>query len=92
MVRAVSVFGGTLQCVVQRGRIGAAEVGEMRILFFTPYVPSAIRVRPYNLVKGLVVRGRTITLLALTPGDEGKHIPDLRPYYQQIESVPFSRS
>ena len=92
MVRAVSVFGGTLQYVVQRGRIGAAEVSEMRILFITPYVPSPIRVRPFNLIKGLAARGHAITLLTLAPGDEGKHIPALRPYCQQIESVPFSRS
>jgi len=44
----------------------------MRVLCITPYVPSPIRVRPYNLIESLAAHGQTITLLALTSGDEGR--------------------
>ncbi len=41
----------------------------MRILFLTPYVPSPIRVRPYNLLRALAKRGHTITLLCVVQGE-----------------------
>jgi len=37
----------------------------MRILFVTPYAPSLIRVRPYQLMGGLVRRGHQIALAAV---------------------------
>lgn len=59
----------------------------MRILYITPYVPSRIRVRPYNFVKGLAARGHAVSLLALVPGDESSYVEDIRPYCQQLETV-----
>ena len=43
----------------------------MRILFIVPYVPTPIRVRPYNLIKNLVARGHRLTLATLwsSPGE-----------------------
>ena len=37
----------------------------MRILFVAPYVPSLIRVRPYQFLRALAGLGHTITLVAL---------------------------
>jgi len=64
----------------------------MRILFVTPYIPSRVRVRPYNLLRALAEQGHNITLLALQPpGDEGEALPDLRRWCDQVQVVPHSR-
>ncbi len=34
----------------------------MKILYFVPYVPNLIRVRPYNLIRELVKRGHEVTV------------------------------
>lgn len=41
----------------------------MRILYLTPYVPTRIRTRPYNLLKALARRGNEITLLCIAQGE-----------------------
>ena len=41
----------------------------MDILFLTPYVPTPIRTRPYNLLKALAGRGHRITLLCIAQGE-----------------------
>jgi polysaccharide biosynthesis protein PslH len=41
----------------------------MDILFVVPYVPSLIRVRPYNLIRSLVKRGNRVTVLTLWSDD-----------------------
>lgn len=38
----------------------------MRILFVTPYLPSLVRVRPYQFILGLARRGHAVALLALS--------------------------
>lgn len=43
----------------------------MRVLYITPYVPSRIRVRPYNLIKNLS-RHHEVTLVALVQSDYDK--------------------
>jgi glycosyltransferase involved in cell wall biosynthesis len=45
----------------------------MRILFFVPYTPSPIRVRPYEFLRALLRRGHEVTLATLwtSPGDQG---------------------
>jgi sugar transferase (PEP-CTERM/EpsH1 system associated) len=64
----------------------------MRILFVTPYIPSLVRVRPYNLVHALAQRGHAVTLLALQPpGDAGEALPQLRAWCQAVQIVPHSR-
>jgi sugar transferase (PEP-CTERM/EpsH1 system associated) len=37
----------------------------MHILFVVPYVPNLIRVRPYNLIRGLSARGHLVTVVTL---------------------------
>ncbi len=64
----------------------------MRILFVTPYIPSLVRVRPYNLLRALVRRGHAVTLLALMPpGDEGEALPELRAWCEAVHVVPLAR-
>lgn len=44
----------------------------MRVLYITPYVPSRIRVRPYNLIKKLS-RRHEVTLVSLVQSDHDKN-------------------
>jgi sugar transferase (PEP-CTERM/EpsH1 system associated) len=65
----------------------------MRIVFVAPYIPSRIRVRPYNLLRTLVRRGHNVTLLALQPpGDDGEALPELRQWCKQVQVIPHSRN
>ncbi|MEZ4671839.1 MAG: glycosyltransferase [Anaerolineae bacterium] len=64
----------------------------MRILFVSPYIPSLIRVRPYNILHALVKRGHSVTLLALQPpGDEGESLPQLREWCEAVHTVAHPR-
>ncbi|MEO8611083.1 MAG: glycosyltransferase [Chloroflexota bacterium] len=65
----------------------------MRILFISPYIPSLIRVRPYNILRALVERGNKVTLLALKPpGDQGEALGELRQLCEAVYVVPHSKS
>ncbi|MBZ0298713.1 MAG: glycosyltransferase [Anaerolineae bacterium] len=65
----------------------------MRILFVTPYIPSLVRVRPYNLLHALVQRGHEVTLLALQPpGESDESLPQLRAWCRAVHIVPLSRT
>lgn len=65
----------------------------MRILFVSPYIPSLVRVRPYNILKALVKRGHQVTLLALRPpGDEGEALSQIQDWCEQVHIVPHSRN
>ena len=48
----------------------------MRILFIVPYVPNPVRVRPYELIRGLARRGHRVVVATLWAGDED--LADLR--------------
>ncbi len=64
----------------------------LRILFITPYLPSLIRVRPYNLLKYLADRGHQLTLLALTPpGEDTAGLDSLRRWCEQVQTAPLPR-
>jgi len=64
----------------------------MRILYVTPYVPSLIRVRSYNLIRYLARRGHQITVLALqSNADELAHAETLRGEGVEVETVFLSR-
>ena len=70
----------------------AAIKRPLRILFIAPYVPSLVRVRPYNLIKSLAARGHRVTLcVPTTSAREGDHLADVASYCERIESVPLSR-
>ena len=64
----------------------------MRILFISPYLPSLIRVRPFNIIRALARRGHHITLLALHPsGDDTSGLPNLRDWCQSVQTIPLPR-
>jgi sugar transferase (PEP-CTERM/EpsH1 system associated) len=64
----------------------------LKVLFISPYLPSLIRVRPYNFIKFLAERGHQITLLALEPPKEDTSgLASLRQWCQQIQTVPLAR-
>ena len=66
----------------------------MNILYVTPYVPSKIRTRPYNLIRALGCLGHQITLLAAgdAPDDEQEEADHLREWGVQVEVFPVSRA
>jgi glycosyltransferase involved in cell wall biosynthesis len=67
-------------------------VKPLRILFISPYLPSLIRVRPYNFIKYLAQRGHEITLLALEPpGEELGSLDTLRAWCRSVATVPLPR-
>lgn len=64
----------------------------MRILYITPYVPSLIRVRPYNLIKHLSRRGHLVTVLSLqSTGQEEKDARELQGCCHCVETVKLTR-
>jgi sugar transferase (PEP-CTERM/EpsH1 system associated) len=64
----------------------------MRILFIAPYIPSLVRVRPYNLIRYLVVGGHQVTLLALIPpGEDTASLNQLKTWCHQVKTVPLPR-
>jgi polysaccharide biosynthesis protein PslH len=60
----------------------------MRILMVTPYVPSRIRVRPFQIVKELAAR-HDVTVLAAAPGAEIDDVPPLRKICRRVEAIPL---
>ena len=68
----------------------------MNVLYITPYVPSRIRTRPYNLIRALVRLGHRVTLLtaAGTSPEEQEQAGELRGWGVRVEvfSVPLLRS
>ncbi|MBL8162740.1 MAG: glycosyltransferase [Anaerolineae bacterium] len=64
----------------------------MKILFVAPYLPSLIRVRPYNLLRALVNRGHEVTLAALQPpSDDDGPLVELRKLCKAVHVVPHGR-
>lgn len=64
----------------------------LRILFITGYLPSLIRVRPYNFLKYLAQHGHQITLLALEPaGEDRSGLADLTHWCHEVYTVPLPR-
>ncbi|MER3457432.1 MAG: glycosyl transferase family 1 [Chloroflexota bacterium] len=64
----------------------------MRILFISPYIPTPIRTRPYNLIRALARRGHAITLLALqAPGDPAAPPEEIIRACQRWATVPLPR-
>lgn len=64
----------------------------LRVLFITPYVPSQIRVRPYQLLRGLAERGHVVTLICPAGRNDADALAALRPYCARIVSAPLSRA
>ena len=65
----------------------------MRILFIAPYIPSLVRVRPYNFIHTMYTRGHEVTLLALVPpGENEGALVELQKWCRAIHTVPHSRN
>jgi len=68
----------------------------MNLLYVTPYVPSRIRTRPYNLIRSLARLGHEVTLLtaAGTSAGEQEEAEELRGWGVRVETfpVPLARS
>ena len=63
----------------------------MRILFVTPYVPSRIRTRPFNLIKSLSAT-HDISLVALLVQDyERAMVKDVERYCASVDLVPLPK-
>jgi sugar transferase (PEP-CTERM/EpsH1 system associated) len=70
----------------------AGQTNPMRILYLTPYVPSLVRVRPYNLIKYLSRRGHLVTVLSLQSTEqEGRDADELRRCCHRVETVKLTR-
>ncbi|HEY4690073.1 MAG TPA: glycosyltransferase [Anaerolineae bacterium] len=64
----------------------------MRVLFITPYIPSLIRVRPYNLLRTLCASGHQIHLVALQPPEDREaSLADLRELCERVDVFPLTR-
>lgn len=64
----------------------------LNILFISGYLPSLIRVRPYNFIKYLASHGHKITLVALEPsGEERSGLAELQQWCQAVHVVPFPK-
>lgn len=57
----------------------------MKILFIVPYVPSLVRVRPYNLIRHLVQQGHEVTLATLYSNEQEK--TELKLLETQVKQV-----
>lgn len=65
----------------------------MRILFVVPYIPSLVRVRPYNLIRALAAQGQAIHLVLLRPPeDRDVSIEALQAVCEAVEVFPLSRA
>ena len=62
----------------------------VRILFVAPYVPSRIRVRPYQVVRELGLR-HEVTVLATASSQELEDVSALTGLCQRVELVPLRR-
>jgi polysaccharide biosynthesis protein PslH len=60
----------------------------VRILFALPYVPSLIRVRPYNFIRALA-RRHEVTVLATSMGGEAEDLAALQAFCEAVHLVPF---
>lgn len=64
----------------------------MRVLFVTPYVPSRVRVRPFELIRALATLGHRVHLVMVRP-PEDEWAPDapLRDVCEQVDAFRLSR-
>src|SRR5258708_18028904 len=63
----------------------------MRILFVTPYVPSRIRVRPYQLIKSLSYLHEISLVSLLCDEYEREMVQDVAQYCTSVNLVPLPK-
>lgn len=62
----------------------------MRVLFITPYVPSPIRVRPYELLRSLAATGIRPTVLCPVTAGDAAAVAELRDWGLIVHDVPVA--
>lgn len=62
----------------------------MNLLYVTPYVPSPIRTRPYNLIRALIRLGHRIALLTAASTSAEEQAGGLRDWGIRVELFPVS--
>jgi glycosyltransferase involved in cell wall biosynthesis len=62
----------------------------VKILFLSPYVPSQIRVRPYNFIRALARRGHQITLICSSGKGEEQALTEIRSHCAKLIHVPLT--
>src|SRR2546425_96913 len=66
--------------------------GQMKILFVVPYVPSLVRVRPYNLIRHLSALGHDVTVLTIwTNEQERDEVDQLRQHCHAVQAAHLPR-
>lgn len=64
----------------------------MKILYIVPYVPSLIRVRPYNLIRRLSARGHRVTVATIWTNDQERdEVRTLAEQCGAVEAVHLNR-
>ena len=64
----------------------------MDILFVVPYVPDLIRVRPYNLIRHLTMRGQRITVMTLYSSEaERQSAEALREHCSEVVALELPK-
>src|SRR5947209_1182895 len=71
--------------------IGSRKDPLVRILFVTPYVPSRIRVRPFNLIKKLSTTHEISLVSLLVEEYEREMVKDVEQYCVSVDLVPLSK-
>jgi polysaccharide biosynthesis protein PslH len=65
----------------------------MKILSIIPYIPDLVRVRPYQILRGLSGRGHSVTLLTLiSTREEATAITNLNDLGITVEAFPLTKS
>ncbi len=64
----------------------------MNILFVSPYIPSRIRVRPYNFVKALARRGHAVTLVCSAGRGEDQALAEMQALCARVVTVRIGRA
>lgn len=63
----------------------------MRILFVTPYIPSCIRVRPYQLIKALATSHEISLVSLLCDEYEQALVPEIADFCVSVDLVPLPK-
>lgn len=64
----------------------------MNVLFLVPYIPSRVRVRPYQLVRALAARGHRVTLVtAWASEDERLELEEVRDACAEVSAFHLPR-
>ncbi|MCJ7823671.1 MAG: glycosyltransferase, partial [Anaerolineales bacterium] len=64
----------------------------LRILFVLPYTPNLVRVRPYNFIRALAVRGHQVSLFAIDDrSGSDRDLEFMREVCERVEPVSLSK-